>query len=255
MGSEHRVLSVTSPAAGDGKSTLALNLAASLAQSGKRTILVESDLRRPKVHKLTGADNQIGMVDVLRGDVALDDAIQSSQCSDLHILTCGSRPKDPAELLARPEYEKLLQDLRARFDYVIIDTPPILAVTDPAGVAARVDGVIVCMRLSRHTRELGRRTIDSLREIGATIIGVVINGVEERDTYGYGNYRYSDYRYYYKNYNYKYGYGYGRYGGYNAYAKDGGEYYTDDTPANASSKSALRLSEDAAAKAGVEEKA
>lgn len=255
MGSEHRVLSVTSPAAGDGKSTLALNLAASLSQSGKRTILVESDLRRPKVHKLTGADNQIGMVDVLRGDVALDDAIQSSQCSDLHILACGSRPKDPAELLARPEYEKLLQDLRARFDYVIIDTPPILAVTDPAGVAARVDGVIVCMRLSRHTRELGRRTIDSLREIGATIIGVVINGVEERDTYGYGNYRYSDYRYYYKNYNYKYGYGYGRYGGYNAYAKDGGEYYTDDTPANASSKSALRLSEDGAAKAGVEEKA
>lgn len=243
MGSEHRVLSVTSPAAGDGKSTLALNLAASLAQSGKRTILVESDLRRPKVHKLTGADNKIGLTDVLRGTVELDSAIQTCQCSDLSIMTCGSRPKDPAELLARPEYEKLLEDLRARFDYVVIDTPPILAVTDPAGVAARVDGVIVCMRLSRHTRDLGRRTVDSLREIGATIIGVVINGVEERDTYGYGSYRYSDYRYYYKNYNYKYGYGYGKYGGYNAYAKDGGEYYTDENPRGTSKKSTITLSD------------
>jgi len=229
MAGEHRVISVTSPAAGDGKSTLALNLAVSLAQSGKRTVLLESDLRRPKVHKLTGADNKIGVVDVLRGSASLDEAAQSSQVPDLFIITCGSRPKDPAELLARPEYEKLLEDLRGRFDYVIVDTPPILAVTDPAGVAARVDGVIVCMRLSRHTRDLGKRTIDSLRDIGATVSGVVINGVEERDAYGYGNYRYSDYRYYYKSYNYKYGYGYGRYGSYNSYtSKDGSEYFPDE---------------------------
>ncbi|MFN6311047.1 MAG: tyrosine-protein kinase family protein, partial [Planctomyces sp.] len=154
---------------------------------------------------------------------------QATQVPDLFIIPCGSRPKDPAELLARPEYETLLEDLRSRFDYVIVDTPPILAVTDPAGVAARVDGVIVCMRLSRHTRDLGKRTIDSLRDIGATVSGVVINGVEERDAYGYGNYRYSDYRYYYKSYNYKYGYGYGRYGSYNSYtSKDGSEYFPDE---------------------------
>jgi len=229
MAGEHRVISVTSPAAGDGKSTLALNLAVSLAQSGKRTVLVESDLRRPKVHKLTGADNKTGVVDVLRGTASIEDAAQSCQVPDLFIIPCGSRPKDPAELLARPEYERLLEDLRGRFDYVIVDTPPILAVTDPAGVAARVDGVIVCMRLSRHTRDLGKRTIDSLRDIGATVSGVVINGVEERDAYGYGNYRYSDYRYYYKSYNYKYGYGYGRYGSYNSYtSKDGSEYFPDE---------------------------
>jgi succinoglycan biosynthesis transport protein ExoP len=229
MAGEHRVISVTSPAAGDGKSTLALNLAVSLAQSGKRTVLLESDLRRPKVHKLTGVDNKVGVVDVLRGTAELEAAVQSTQVPDLFIIPCGSRPKDPAELLARPEYETLLEDLRSRFDYVIVDTPPILAVTDPAGVAARVDGVIVCMRLSRHTRDLGKRTIDSLRDIGATVSGVVINGVEERDAYGYGNYRYSDYRYYYKSYNYKYGYGYGRYGSYNSYtSKDGSEYFPDE---------------------------
>lgn len=229
LGGEHRVISVTSPAAGDGKSTLALNLAISLAQSGKKTIIVESDLRRPKVHKLTGADNKLGVVDALRGSLPLDECIQPTQVADLSVLPCGPRPKDPAELLARPEYERLLDDLRARFDYVIVDTPPVLAVTDPAGVAARVDGTIICMRLSRHTRDLGKRTVESLRDIGATVAGIVINGVEERDAYGYGNYRYSDYRYYYKNYNYKYGYG--RYGSYNSYSEtEGSEYYSDDRP-------------------------
>ena len=171
LGGEHRVISVTSPAAGDGKSTLALNLAISLAQSGKKTVIIESDLRRPKVHKLTGADNKQGVVDVLRGTVPLDLVIQPTQVPDLSVIPCGPRPKDPAELLARPEYERFLEDLRSRFDYVIVDTPPVLAVTDPAGVAARVDGVIVCMRLSRHTRELGKRTVESLRDIGATVAG------------------------------------------------------------------------------------
>lgn len=219
FGGSHRVISVTSPAAGDGKSTLALNLALSLAQSGKRTILVESDFRRPKVHKLTGVENTKGFVDVLRGDTELTDAIQDTKVPDFFVLPCGKPPRDPAELLARPQFEQILQVLREKFEYVIIDTPPVLAVTDPCGVAARVDGVLVCMRLSRHTRDLGRRTIEQLRDIGATISGIVINGVEEQDAYGYGNYRYSDYRSYYKNYNYKYG----EHG-----SKDGREYYADD---------------------------
>ena len=219
FGGSHRVLSVTSPAAGDGKSTLALNLALSLSQSGKKTILVEADFRRPKVHKLTGVDNAVGIVDVLRGDIEFADAIATTPYPDFSVMPCGSRPKDPAELLSKPQFEQVLSLLRDKFDYVIIDTPPVLAVTDPCGVAARVDGVLVCMRLSRHTRDLGRRTIEQLRDVGATIFGVVVNGVEERDAYGYGNYRYSDYRNYYKNYNYKYG----EYG-----SKDGREYYADE---------------------------
>ena len=220
FGGAHRVLQITSPAAGDGKSTLALNLALSMSQSGKRTILVESDFRRPKVHKLTGVSNKIGFVDVLRGDAELPDAIKETAVPDFFVLPCGQRPKDPAELLSKPAFEQMLQVLRERFDYVIIDSPPVLAVTDPCSVAARVDGVLICMRLSRHTRELGRRTLDQLRDVGATVAGIVINGVEERDAYGYGNYRYSDYRYYYKNYNYKYAH----YG-----SNDAREYYADDT--------------------------
>ena len=220
FGNTHRVLQVTSPAAGDGKSTLAINLAISLAKSGKRTILVEADFRRPRVHKLTGVDNSTGFVEVLRGEVELNDAIQDTGVADFFVLPCGKRPKDPAELLVKAEFEQVLDVLRDRYDYVIIDTPPVLAVTDPRSIAARVDGVLVCMRLNRHSRELGRRTFEQLRDVGATLVGVVINGVAEQDSYGYGNYRYSDYRSYYSS-NYKYGSeGYSR--------KDGRDYYADE---------------------------
>ncbi|GAB5442295.1 MAG: polysaccharide biosynthesis tyrosine autokinase [Fuerstiella sp.] len=207
QGDKHKVIQVTSPAAGDGKSTLAMNFACSLAQSGKKTIIVESDFRRPKVHKLTGVDNTVGIVDVLRGQAELLDAIQDTELEGFYVLPCGRRPKNPSELLTRPEYEDLLNILRERFEYVIVDTPPVLVVTDPCSVAPRVDGVLLCVRLSRHTREFGRRSLEQLRDVGARMSGIVVNGVEEADAYGYGNYKYSDYRYRYKDYNYKYGYG------------------------------------------------
>ena len=218
LGSSHRVIQVSSPAAGDGKSTLALNLSIALAMSGKRTILVESDFRRPRVHTLTAVGNKYGIVDVLRGDTELADAVQNTSVESFFVLPCGSRPKDPAELLSRPEYERLLEVLREKYDYVIVDTPPILAVTDPTSIAARVDGVLLAMRLSRHTRDLGRRTLEQLRDVGATVSGIVINGVEEADGYGYGTYRYSDYQYYYKSYDY----------GYSKEGKSKDDYYSED---------------------------
>ena len=205
LGSKHRVIRVTSPAAGDGKSTLTMNFAVSLAQSGKRTVILESDFRRPKVHKLTGVDNSIGVVDVLRGDAELSDAIHETELEGFYVIPCGSRPKNPSELITRPEYELLLETLREKFDYVIIDTPPVLVVTDPCSVAPRVDGVLLCVRLSRHTRDFGRRALEQLRDVGANMTGIVINGVEETDAYGYGSYSYSDYRYQYKDYSYTYG--------------------------------------------------
>lgn len=203
-GGEHRVIQVTSPAAGDGKSTLTMNFAVSLAQSGKKTVIIESDFRRPKVHKLTGVSNKVGVVDVLRGDAEVADAIQPTELDGFFVMPCGSRPKNPSELITRPEYEQLLDVLREKFEYVIIDTPPVLVVTDPCSVAPRVDGVLLCVRLSKHTRDFGRRSLEQLRDVGANMTGLVVNGVEETDAYGYGNYSYSDYRYRYKDYNYNY---------------------------------------------------
>jgi len=219
LGSGHRVIQVTSPAAGDGKSTLALNLAISMALSGKKTVLVESDFRRPKVHKVTGVSNDAGIVDVLRGTAELDDAIKETQVADFFVLPCGHRPKNPSELLTRPDYAELLDVLRQKFDYVIVDTPPVLAVTDPCSVAPRVDGVVVCMRLSSHTRDLGRRSLEQLRDVGAQVTGIVINGVEESGGYGYGSYRYADYSYYYKNSRYGSAYG-DRYGQEDYYSEE-----------------------------------
>ena len=206
LGSHHRVIQVTSPAAGDGKSTLTMNFAVSLAQSGKRTIIIESDFRRPKVHKLAGVDNSIGVVDVLRGTAEIEDAIQPTELEGFYVMPCGSRPRNPSELITRPEYEQLIAVLREKFEYVIIDTPPVLVVTDPCSVAPRVDGVILCVRLSRHTRDFGRRALEQLRDVGANMTGIVVNGVEETDAYGYGNYSYSDYRYRYNDYHYGYRY-------------------------------------------------
>lgn len=192
VGDGHRVVQVTSPAAGEGKSTLAANLAVTLAQSGKQTVLVESDFRRPSVHRLTGVSNEVGIVDVLRGNIELSDALQRMPVDDLTVLPCGRIPRNPSELLTRPEYEQLLEVLREKFDYVVVDTPPVLVVTDPCSVAPRADAVIVCMRLSRHTREFGRRAFGQLRDVGANVVGMVMNGVEESDAYGYGNYNYSE---------------------------------------------------------------
>jgi len=202
----HRVVQVTSPAAGDGKSTLAANLAVSLAQSGKRTILVESDFRRPNVHKITGVPNDVGIVDVLRGTAELADAIQEVSVEELNVLPCGRLPRNPSELLTRPEYESLLELLRDKFDYVVVDSPPVLVVTDACSVAPRTDAVIVCMRLGRHTRDFGRRALGQLRDVGANVVGMVINGVEESDAYGYGSYNYSDYGRSYGNSAYAYSY-------------------------------------------------
>lgn len=207
-GDSPRVLQVTSPAAGDGKSTLAANLAISLAQSGKNTILVESDFRRPNVHKLMGVPNTVGIVDVLREQAELSDAIQSVAVDQLSVLPCGKRPGNPSELLTRPEYEALLEVLREKFEYVVVDSPPILVVADSSSVAPRVDAVIMCIRLNRHTRDMGRRAFDQLRDIGANVVGMVINGVEQSDAYGYGAYNYSDYRSYANPYAYKYAYHY-----------------------------------------------
>lgn len=219
QGNSHRVVQVTSPAAGEGKSTLACNLAVSLAQSGKKTVLVESDFRRPSVHRITGVSNEVGVVDILRGDAELTDALQYIPIEELAILPCGTIPRDPSELLSRPEYEALLEVLREKFDYVVVDTPPVLVVTDPCSVAPRADAVIVCMRLSRHTREFGRRAFGQLRDVGANVVGMVINGVEESDAYGYGTYNYSESNGAYQDPSFSYAYNFN---------EGSDEYFTED---------------------------
>ncbi|HVA49236.1 MAG TPA: polysaccharide biosynthesis tyrosine autokinase [Pirellulales bacterium] len=223
-GAEHKVLQVTSPRPGDGKSTMASNLAVSIAQSGKRTLLIDADLRKPTQHKIFGLSKVVGLSSVIGLQAEPADAIQQTAVANLWLLACGPIPPDPAELLSSPRLAELLQMFREQYDYVIIDTAPVLAVTDPCAVAPRVDGVMLVIRIAKHARTDALRATRILNTLDANVLGVVVNGnAEARSNYGrrhgYGGYGYGGYKYA--------GYRYGGYGGYGygeseAY-RDGGD--------------------------------
>src|SRR5260370_32163670 len=142
---------------GGGKSTLAANLAISIAQSGRKVVVVDADFRRPRLHTLFGLTAEVGLASVIVGGTELADAVRPSAVEGISVLPCGPRPLNPAELLTSPRFEELLGQLRQRYDFVIIDTPPLLAVTDPCVVAPRVDGVLHTIRISRNGRPATER--------------------------------------------------------------------------------------------------
>ncbi|MBI2478559.1 MAG: polysaccharide biosynthesis tyrosine autokinase, partial [Planctomycetia bacterium] len=153
-GGGHQVIQVTSPTPGDGKSTLAANLAISVANSGKRVLLVDADFRRPRIHKLLQLSSDVGMADVIEDAVEWLDAVQTTTIENLSVIACGKRPKNPSELLTSRRFAELLEAFREKFELVIVDTPPVMAVTDPLNVAPRVDGVLLVLRLSKNARSV-----------------------------------------------------------------------------------------------------
>lgn len=213
QGQKNQVIQVTSPTPGDGKSTLATNLAITIAQSGKRVLLVDGDMRRPSLHKLFKADDKPGFSDVLVEQATISEAIRETEIEGLHLLPCGVKPLQPSELLTSHRLPEVIAEFRERYDMVIIDTPPVLVVTDPCPIAANVDGVICAMRIKKNVRVSAERMVDILRSVNANIIGVVVNGVGAQGTYS-SQYSYGAYQSGYSNYGgYGYGgYGYGRYG-------------------------------------------
>ncbi len=213
-GGKHQVIQVTSPMPGDGKSTLAANLAVTIAQSGKSILLLDADFRRPTQHKVFAINSpEVGLASVVAGVAEPADAWREvPQVPNLRVMACGPRPDNPSELLSSEDFANVLETLREQFDFVIVDTPPVLAVSDPSAVAARVDGVIMTFRIHKRAKPLATRAREVLSQTGVEVIGVVVNGVEQ-DAGGYysgyssnygGGYRYA--------YNYRYGEGYGTYG-------------------------------------------
>ena len=195
----HQVIQVTSPMGGDGKSTTAANLAIALARADKRVVLVDCDFRKPRVHKLFALKNlEVGLASVVADQADLGDAIQSCEVENLSLLPCGPRPANPAELLTSPKFQEILGDLRASYDFVLLDTPPVLAVSDPAAVAPRADGVIIVFRMTAAAGPNTERAKEELVAVSAHILGVVVNASTEQNMgYGYGytykyDYQYSD---------------------------------------------------------------
>ncbi|BAS28248.1 CpsD/CapB family tyrosine-protein kinase [Limnochorda pilosa] len=184
-----RQLAVVSAEPGAGKSTVALNLAATLAQSGTRTCLVDGDFRHPSLAGPLGARVSPGVTNVLMGKVSLDDALQATPVDGLAFLGPGPLPPNPAGLLSSEAMKRLMLELRDRYEAVIYDTPPLGVASDGAILAARLDGALVVASVGRDRRpslEAARRALEQVR---ARVVGCVANRVRQRrHSYGYGYY-------------------------------------------------------------------
>ena len=187
-----RLIQVTSPHMGDGKSTMAANLAIAIAQSGKRTLLIDGDMRRPRVHEVFALKRvEPGLATVLNGRALVTDAIQETFVDNLFVMTAGNRPDNPSELLSSPALLETFTELRSMFDMVIIDTPPLLHVSDPANISVLVDGVLLTIKLGKNCRPASMRAREVLDGIGANVLGVVVNRGESGGLTGqYGDYDY-----------------------------------------------------------------
>ena len=188
-----RVLVVTSSVADEGKSTTATNLAVSFAESSRHVLLIEADLRRPRVADYLGLERSVGLTNVLAGQVDVGDALQPWGRGGLVVLPSGSIPPNPSELLGSPRMLDLLEQLKKRFEIIVIDTPPLLPVTDAAVAAAHADGAVLVVRYAKTTRGQIAAAVRSLKSVDARLLGSILNmtplkGSDGYESYGYGYY-------------------------------------------------------------------
>jgi polysaccharide biosynthesis transport protein len=191
-----RRILVTSPGPSEGKSTIAVNLSVVMAQAGNRVLLVDTDLRRPRLHYTFGVSGEKGLTSVLLGAAQVTDVIKSTEVIGLDVLTCGPLPPNPAELLHSEGFQKLLKDLEGRYDRVVLDSPPIGVVTDAAILSQTVDGTLLVAKASKTTKDAVRRARRLLSSVNANIIGLVLNDIDlQQGGYGYSYYYYRRYGY------------------------------------------------------------
>jgi capsular exopolysaccharide synthesis family protein len=182
---------ITSSASSEGKTSLAVNLAITSARTGQRVVLVDADLRRPMVHTFLDLPEHKGLVDVLAGTTELSDALQFSEAGPMDVLVAGPVPTNPSELLGSESMLKTIRQLESSYDFVVIDTPPVLPVTDALLIGVHVSAVVVVARLGQTTRDRIRRTTAALTHVNAHMAGVIPNGaIEREDSAYYYAYRY-----------------------------------------------------------------
>lgn len=186
-----RSIVVTSSVPGEGKSTTTANLALSIAETGQRVVLIEGDLRRPRLLDYLGLEGAVGLTDVLIGRVEVDDVLQPVGTSGLEVLGAGPVPPNPSELLGSRPMADLITALADRYDYVLIDAPPLLPVTDAAVLSTVVDGALVVVGAGIVTRDELRHALDSLDSVNGQVLGLIMNRVQAKDgASAYGSYRY-----------------------------------------------------------------
>lgn len=210
QGEKCPVFVVSSPTANNGKSINAINMAISFSQMGKRTLLIDADMRNPTVHRMFSIPVKNGLSEILAG---LTDSITvtKTDIENLSLLTAGKIPPNPAELLASARMDQLLEFVKERYDCVLIDTPPVNLVTDSTAFASKATGYIIVVKLETTNIQDVRAAVNSLKHIGAPIVGFIMNDAnasgKRYSSYYKRRYNRSKYNYYY-NYNYNYSYGY-----------------------------------------------
>jgi capsular exopolysaccharide synthesis family protein len=192
-GNPPKTILFTSGQPGDGKTTTSVNTAISLAQLGSSVLLIDADLRRPTVHRAVRVDKMRGLSTFLSSRAQLDEVIQPSRIPNLDVIACGPIPPNPAELVASERMRQLLTLAAECYEHVIIDSPPLMSVTDPVILSTMVDGVILVVQAGRSTRDIVRRARLELQNVGAKVFGVVLNNFDmKREGYS------SDYGAYYR---------------------------------------------------------
>ncbi|MGB9521788.1 MAG: polysaccharide biosynthesis tyrosine autokinase, partial [Anaerolineales bacterium] len=195
-----RTVLVTSPSPADGKTTITANLGVVLAQSGRKVAIVDADMRRPMVQEKLKLPNRTGLSSLfVSNKIDLNVTLQKTNTENLYALTTGSIPPNPAELLGSEKMNEILSEIGKMVDIIIIDSPPVIAVTDSAILANRVDGVLLVVKPGQTKVEAARQAVEQLKRAGANLFGVVLNDVNlNRSRYSYYHYRgyYYSYHYY-----------------------------------------------------------
>jgi capsular exopolysaccharide synthesis family protein len=191
-------LVVTSSGPGEGKTVVASNLAMALAQTGQRVVLIDADMRRPRVHEVFAEKQEPGLSNVLIGEVKIADALRSTSSASLWVLPAGHIPPNPAELLGSTRFADFITTLGEQFAWVIIDSPPIMAVTDAAVVAHVANGVLFVVGSEMTSRSVAQTAIEQLTTANARVVGAVLNRVDlDHNAYYYSQYYRREYGHYY----------------------------------------------------------
>jgi capsular exopolysaccharide synthesis family protein len=180
------VILITSPGSRDGKSTTCANLGVALAQAGKRTLIIDGDLREPSVHKFFDVPNVSGVVDVLAGQYELLEVCKEP-VPGLHIISAGPIPPSPGELLGSGRFSDLVGQARRLFDYVLIDSSPTGMVSDPMIIATQADGVLLVLDSEGTSQGSLRKAVRNLRAVGANVMGTVMNKTQKAEIVRYGH--------------------------------------------------------------------
>lgn len=187
---EHcKKICITSGAAGEGKSITLINLAISIAEAGNKVLLIDTDMRRPAMARLLVEKATPGLSNVLAGVATYDEAIRKEMYPNLDILFSGDVPPNPSELLSCEKMQQLIEEASKRYDYILLDTPPVNVVSDACIIANLLDGVLMLARKDRSRKDDIKRAVNSLQLTGAKILGFILNGVtlDAGKAYGYYN--------------------------------------------------------------------